>query len=26
MLEFARSKGWLDDSGHAIKAHVEWPD
>jgi hypothetical protein len=26
MLEFARSKGWLDEAGHAIRAHVEWPD
>jgi len=25
MLEFARAKGWLDESGHTIKAHVEWP-
>jgi hypothetical protein len=25
MLEFARGKGWLDEAGHAIKAHVEWP-
>ncbi len=24
MLDFARSKGWLDEPGHAIKAHVEW--
>lgn len=25
MLEFARSKGWLDENGNAIRAHVEWP-
>jgi hypothetical protein len=24
MLEFARSKGWIDASGTAIRAHVEW--
>jgi hypothetical protein len=24
MLGYARSKGWLDEAGHAIKAHVEW--
>lgn len=24
MLEYARSKGWLDDGGGAIQAHVEW--
>ena len=24
MLEYAGSKGWLDDSGEAIQAHVEW--
>jgi hypothetical protein len=23
MLEYARSKGWLDESG-AVRAHVEW--
>jgi hypothetical protein len=26
MLDFARSRGWLDERGNAIKAHVEWPD
>jgi hypothetical protein len=26
MLDFARSKGWIDEAGHAIRAHVEWPD
>lgn len=26
MLEYARGKGWLDEAGHAIRAHVEWPD
>jgi hypothetical protein len=25
MLGYARSKGWLDEPGHAIRAHVEWP-
>jgi hypothetical protein len=24
MLEYAGSKGWLDDSGGAVQAHVEW--
>jgi hypothetical protein len=24
MLGYAKSKGWLDEPGHAIKAHVEW--
>ena len=24
MLEYARSKGWLDDTGDSVKAHVEW--
>ncbi len=24
MLAYARTKGWLDDTGSAIKAHVEW--
>ncbi len=23
MLEYARSKGWLDDAG-AVQAHIEW--
>jgi hypothetical protein len=26
MLEYAGSKGWLDDAGGAIQAHVEWAD
>ncbi|HEU5302454.1 MAG TPA: hypothetical protein VFW06_09495 [Acidimicrobiia bacterium] len=26
MLGYARSKGWLDEAGHAIRAHVEWPE
>ena len=26
MLDFARNKGWLDDAGHAIRAHVEWSE
>lgn len=25
MLDFARSKGWLDETGSTIRAHVEWP-
>jgi hypothetical protein len=24
MVAFAREKGWLDPSGTAIRAHVEW--
>jgi hypothetical protein len=24
MLDYARSKGWLDEAGEAIRAHVEW--
>jgi len=24
MLEYAESKGWIDDTGGAIQAHVEW--
>jgi hypothetical protein len=24
MVGFARSKGWLDGSGAAIQAHIEW--
>ena len=26
MLEYAGTKGWLDASGTAIQAHVEWAD
>jgi hypothetical protein len=26
MLQYAGSKGWLDDTGTAIQAHVEWGD
>lgn len=26
MLDYARQKGWLDDTTHAIQAHIEWPD
>jgi hypothetical protein len=26
MLEYARTKGWLDPSGTEIQAHVEWVD
>ena len=26
MIDFAKSKGWFDEAGHAIRAHVEWPD
>ena len=25
MLTYAGSKGWLDETGEAIQAHVEWP-
>jgi len=25
MLQYAESKGWLDNDGAAIQAHVEWP-
>lgn len=25
MLAFAASKGWLDEAGGSIQAHVEWP-
>ena len=25
MLDYAATKGWLDETGHTIKAHVEWP-
>jgi hypothetical protein len=24
MLEYARSKGWIDEGGYSIRAHVEW--
>lgn len=24
MVEYARTKGWLDEAAHAIRAHVEW--
>jgi len=24
MLEYAKSKGWIDEQGEAIQAHVEW--
>jgi hypothetical protein len=26
MLDFARTKGWIDDANVAIRAHVVWPD
>jgi hypothetical protein len=26
MLAYARTKGWLDEAGNAIRAHIEWPD
>ncbi len=26
MLAFARTKGWLDETGSTIRAHVEWPE
>jgi hypothetical protein len=25
MLDYARTKGWLDDHANTIRAHVEWP-
>ena len=25
MLKYAETKGWVDDSGTSIQAHVEWP-
>ena len=25
MLAYARTQGWLDEGGNAIRAHVEWP-
>ena len=24
MLQYAKGKGWLDETGEAIQAHVEW--
>jgi hypothetical protein len=24
MLDYARTKGWVDETAHAIRAHVEW--
>jgi hypothetical protein len=26
MLDYARTKGWLDENANAIRAHVEWPE
>jgi len=26
MVAYARSKGWMDETGNAIQAHVEWMD
>jgi hypothetical protein len=26
MLEYAATKGWLDETGSTIRAHVEWPE
>jgi hypothetical protein len=26
MLGYARRKGWLDDAGASVRAHVEWGD
>ena len=26
MIEYAKSRGWYDDSSHTIRAHVEWSD
>ena len=25
MVDYARSKGWVDETGNAIRAHLEWP-
>jgi hypothetical protein len=25
MVEYARGRGWLDQSGSAVRAHIEWP-
>jgi hypothetical protein len=25
MVDYARTKGWLDDDGGRIRAHIEWP-
>lgn len=25
MVGYAKSKGWLDEAGEAIQAHIEWP-
>jgi len=26
MVAFAKSRGWCDDAGSAIRAHIEWAD
>ncbi len=26
MLTYARGQGWIDDTGNAIQAHIEYPD
>ena len=26
MLDYARTKGWIDDTGNAIQAHVDYED
>jgi hypothetical protein len=26
MVDYARTRGWLDDGGTRIRAHIEWPD
>jgi hypothetical protein len=26
MLDYARSKGWIDDTGNTIQAHIEYAD
>jgi hypothetical protein len=26
MLEYARTRGWLDEAAHTVRAHVEWRD
>ncbi len=26
MVDYARGKGWVDETTHAIRAHIEWPE
>jgi hypothetical protein len=26
MIDIARSKGWIDETGNAVRAHVEWSE